>query len=44
MTALPIVESDPRFGWHSECQAYMFDAEGIRKKIRALKKQVGRKR
>jgi hypothetical protein len=38
---LPRVERDPRFGFHSECQAYLFDAKGIRRKIRMLKKQLG---
>ncbi len=33
---LPIVKRDKRFGYHSEAQAYMFDAAKIRRKIRQL--------
>lgn len=35
---LPIVQRDPRFGYHSECQASMFDAASIRGKLCALKR------
>lgn len=38
--AFPIVEADPRFGYHSEAQAYMFNAASIRKKIILLKRQI----
>jgi hypothetical protein len=37
---LPIVQRDPRFGFHSECQASMFDAASIRRKLRALKRTM----
>ena len=37
---LPAVQRDRRFGWHSECQTHLFDADGIRKKIRSLRRQV----
>jgi hypothetical protein len=37
---LPIVESDNRFGWHSEPQAYLYTAAGIKKKIKQLEKQL----
>jgi hypothetical protein len=40
---LPILERDPRLGWHSECQAYMFDAESVRGKMASLRKQLGAK-
>jgi hypothetical protein len=33
---LPIVEADKRFGYHSEAQAYMFDATSIKAKIGKL--------
>jgi hypothetical protein len=33
---LPIVDADDRMGFHSGCQAYMFDADGIRRKIREI--------
>jgi hypothetical protein len=38
--ALPWVENDSRFGWHSEPQAYLYTADGIRKKIKQLEKQL----
>jgi hypothetical protein len=38
--ALPYVEADQRFGFHAEPHAYLFDAAGIRKKLRALRKQL----
>ena len=34
--ALPYVEQDKRFGYHSEAHCYMFNAEDIRKKILAI--------
>jgi hypothetical protein len=37
---LPIVAGDSRFGFHSEPQAYLYTADGIRKKIKLLKKQM----
>ena len=37
---LPIVEGDERFGWHSDAQAYLFDAERIRQKIADLERQL----
>jgi len=33
---LPYVEQDPRQGYHAEAHGYMFDPEGIGKKIRVL--------
>lgn len=38
--ALPLVAGDERFGWHSDAQAFLFDAPRIRKKIAALKRQL----
>ena len=38
--ALPFVEADKRFGFHSEAHAYLFDAARMKKKIRALEKQL----
>ena len=35
--ALPLIDKDPRLGFHSECQVYLFTAEAIRKKLGALK-------
>jgi hypothetical protein len=37
---LPILDRDPRFGFHPEPQGQMFDAASVRRKIRALKRQV----
>jgi hypothetical protein len=37
---LPIIEADNRFGWHSEPQAYLYTADGIKKKIKLLEKQL----
>lgn len=34
---LPIVAADSRMGYHSECQAFLFDAKRIRAKIRKLR-------
>ena len=31
--ALPIIEADPRIGFHAECQRYQFTAEMVRKKL-----------
>lgn len=38
--ALPWVENDSRFGWHSEPQCYLYTAAGIKKKIKQLEKQL----
>ena len=38
--ALPMVEADPRLGFHAECQGYMYTPELIRKKLAALKKDM----
>ncbi len=38
--ALPILERDPRFGWHGECHAYLYDAAAVRRKLDTLRKQV----
>lgn len=35
--ALPLVEADPRFGFHAECQRYMFTAEQLRRKLAELR-------
>jgi hypothetical protein len=35
--ALPLIEGDPRLGFHAECQAYMFSAESVRKKLDDLR-------
>ncbi len=35
-TALPLLEKDKRFGFHSEAFAYMFDDKHAREKIKAL--------
>ena len=37
---LPLVEGDERFGWHSDAQAHLFDAAGIREKMAALTRQL----
>ena len=37
---LPILRRDKRFGFHPECQAYMFTAETVAGKIRSLKRQL----
>ena len=34
--ALPILERDPRLGFHAECQGRQFSAEAVRKKLRSL--------
>lgn len=39
-SALAYVEADGRFGWHAEPQAYLFDAESIKRKIRQLEEQL----
>ena len=39
-SVLPLVARDDRFGWHSDAQAYLFDAAGIRKKIASLRRQL----
>lgn len=38
--ALPILERDPRFGWHGECHAYLYDAAAVRRKLEALRQQM----
>ena len=38
--ALPLVEADDRFGFHTEAHAYLYDAPRLKKKIRALQKQL----
>jgi hypothetical protein len=38
--ALPLVERDPRFGFHQACQAYKYDADSIRVKIAAMRREL----
>jgi len=35
--ALPLVEADPRLGFHAECQGYQFSADLIRRKMAQLR-------
>ena len=35
--ALPLIEADPRLGFHAECQAYQYDAAGVRAKLAQLR-------
>lgn len=39
---LPLLEADPRLGFHAEAAAYMFDPPSVRRKIRNLRRQLGR--
>jgi hypothetical protein len=39
--ALPIVEADPRMGYHIEAHAYLYDAAAMRRKIAAMEAAVG---
>ena len=34
--ALPLVEKDPRLGYHQEAQCYMYNSKSIQAKIREL--------
>lgn len=34
--AIPLVESDPRMGFHQECQAYLYDVPRMTRKIEAM--------
>ena len=38
--ALPLVEADPRLGFHAECQGYMFTPALIRKKLAGLRRAL----
>jgi len=38
--ALPLAIRDPRLGYHAEARTHLFDAAGIRKKIRLLQRQL----
>lgn len=38
--ALPYVEADDRFGFHSEAHAYLYDAATMKQKIEGLEKQL----
>jgi hypothetical protein len=38
--ALPFVEADRRFGYHTEAHAYLYDAPRLKTKIRSLKNQL----
>ena len=38
--ALPFIEKDKRFGYHSEAHGYMFDAAAVKEKIKALEDQL----
>ena len=39
--ALPIIAADPRMGYHSECQRYMFTAASVEAKLRELESLLG---
>lgn len=39
--ALPILDRDPRFGWHGECHAYLYNAASVRRKCETLHAQTG---
>lgn len=39
--ALPLVEADPRLGFHQEARVYMYDATLIRKKIAQMERELG---
>lgn len=39
-TALPIIDADPRLGFHAECQQYQFSAETVREKLAEMRKQL----
>jgi len=39
--ALPLVEADPRLGFHQEARVYMYDAALIRKKIEQMERESG---
>jgi hypothetical protein len=38
--ALPIVQRDPRFGFHIEAHGYMYDAASVARKARSLRRQL----
>ncbi|MHB0939803.1 MAG: hypothetical protein ACYC6A_25695 [Armatimonadota bacterium] len=38
--ALPLLEADPRLGFHAECQAYQVTAAAVREKLEALRGAV----
>jgi hypothetical protein len=38
--ALPLVEADPRLGFHQEARVYMYDAALIRKKIAQMEREL----
>ncbi len=40
-TVLPILEQDPRFGYHIEAHGYQYDAAGVHSRISDLKCQLG---
>ncbi len=42
-TALPLVESDSRLGYHEEAQCYMFTSKAIKQKIGQLQKLIDSK-
>ncbi len=35
---LPLIEADPRLGYHAECQAYQFDATSVQAKLAELRR------
>lgn len=39
--ALPLLEADPRLGFHAECQAYQYSAELVRAKLAGLCRILG---